>query len=75
MTQQKGLLCSTRIFQRLFASQYVFRCPNAGLPEMTHISNEFQQFLVNTDFLHFGPLRSLDDSYGLAHMPIWRIQK
>jgi len=33
--------------------------------------NEFQQLLLKADFLDFAPLRCVDDSYGLAHMPVW----
>ena len=76
MSPQNALLCFTYFFfQRSLAKRYVFHCFSAGLPEMTHISNEFYQFLLETDFFNFWPLRSLHDSYGLAHMPILTCQK
>ena len=42
---------------------------------MLHISNDFEELILKAEFLDFAPLRCVDDSCGLAHMPILCCQK
>ena len=46
------------------------------MPQMPCCYNDlFQTIVLKPDFLYVAPLRCVDDSYGVAHMPWWCCHK
>ena len=54
---------------------YKTKGPSACLSQTLYMSNTFKQLLLNADSLDVAPLRCVDDSYGLAHVPVWCCHK